>query len=145
MEQPLWQLTSSSTQETSGTSLPSNAAVYRWMMPRLTKDTARKIAEAFNRVPNLPPSVTRINLGHVQLAGKKPEGSTGRRLLAEWLDILRSPPPWAIATPDSDNLVRSRLCVCTVCSSLIKFQVHWEGYVLGPVGNTLRVHAFHPD
>jgi hypothetical protein len=74
------------------------------MLPRATKGAAEKIAAALARRSKFPASAS-SSKDLIQDLGMTPINQTGRRLLAEWMSLVRDPPPWVIAGPNGDDLV----------------------------------------
>jgi hypothetical protein len=76
----------------------------RWALPRVTAETAEKVAAAFAK-SSLFSTTANASNQLIEDMGMSPQDSIGRRILSEWMHLLRFPPPMAIAHPNGDDLV----------------------------------------
>jgi hypothetical protein len=78
----------------------------RWMLPRTTKETTETLIAAFAKSSLFSKSAS-ASQQVIQDLSMTPFDRMGRRITAEWMNLLRQTPPWAIAEPRGHDLVRT--------------------------------------
>jgi hypothetical protein len=113
------------------------------MLPRATKETVEQLTAAFAKASLFSRSSS-YSTKLIRDLGMIPIDNLGRRILAEWMSLLREAPPWAIAGPQGDDLVSTKRAIWWI--SLIQLDSleclsYWTSRSKHPVPFTRSEHA----